>query len=185
MADKPIEQWTRKECEEYLEKYPKSLESDNVRKRYAFFKDELKKEAEADNCYWEKNKNTTLGISEYMLKYKKGLHINECDDAYWKLAKSTLIGLQNYKKLFPQGKHISEYEKQEKTLKQERNKTRNEQIDKTIGNIKVVIKYAGLAFCVFVAIGVVYAAITTEYKITAAGIAPLAYAFYTLSKWNV
>ena len=33
MANKPIEQWTRQECEEYLKQYPKSLNSDIVRKR--------------------------------------------------------------------------------------------------------------------------------------------------------
>ena len=30
---KPIEQWTRQECEEYLAQYPKSLRSEAVRKR--------------------------------------------------------------------------------------------------------------------------------------------------------
>lgn len=107
MSNKPIALWTRKECEEYLEQYPQSLNSNIVRKRYASFKDELDKEADADNQFWEKNKNTTLGISEYMLNFKKGLHISECDDAYWKLAQNDLQELKKYQKLFPQGKHLA------------------------------------------------------------------------------
>ena len=34
---KPIEQWTRQECEEYLAQYPKSLRSEAVRKRLESF----------------------------------------------------------------------------------------------------------------------------------------------------
>lgn len=42
---KPIDQWTRKECEEYLRQYPKSLQSDAVRERLESFKQEIEEES--------------------------------------------------------------------------------------------------------------------------------------------
>jgi hypothetical protein len=44
----PIEQWSREQCEEYLKHYPKSFNSEAVRKRYQAFSKEIESERKAE-----------------------------------------------------------------------------------------------------------------------------------------
>lgn len=47
-SDKPIDEWTRQECEAYLAQYPKSLRSEAVRKRYEVFRPLIDAEIQAE-----------------------------------------------------------------------------------------------------------------------------------------
>lgn len=113
MTNKPIEQWTRQECEEYLNKWPQSLYAETVRKRYAAFKQEIeadkkKMDDAEDDAYWIEHQRSKDDILKYMQKFKNGRHIHECDDAYWLFARLSSYGILDYMKYFPQGKHISQ-----------------------------------------------------------------------------
>lgn len=148
MADKPIEQWTRQECEEYLKQYPKSLNSDAVRRRLDFFKPEIEKEKrdkseKEEIAFWNTQRHSTGGIMAYMKKFPEGRFINECDNAYWNAIVSE-NQVDSYKKNFPNGKHIHECDykkevvraakKKEEELKKKeeemKNKEREERIKK-------------------------------------------------------
>ena len=77
-SDKPIDEWTRQECEAYLAQYPKSLRSEAVRKRYEVFRPlidaeiqaEKKSEEERRKREEERRKREELRRKEEMEGYK-------------------------------------------------------------------------------------------------------------------
>ena len=78
-SDKPIDEWTRQECEAYLAQYPKSLRSEAVRKRYEVFRPlidaeiqaEKKREEERRKREEERRKREELRRKEEMERKKR------------------------------------------------------------------------------------------------------------------
>lgn len=136
-SDKPIDQWTRQECEAYLAQYPKSLKSDAVRKQYEVFLPEIQAEKKREE---ERKKEEEKRRKEEM---------------------------------------------ERKEREKEWEKIESERIKKNWITEKKVIKSICIVACVGLGIFVIIKAITTEYKITFAGVAPLIYAINRLLDWNV
>jgi hypothetical protein len=61
-----IEKWTREQCEEYLKQYPKSLNSEAVRKRLAFLT------PEAPSPEQKKSEQNAADLVEFVKTAKKG-----------------------------------------------------------------------------------------------------------------
>lgn len=143
-SDKPIDEWTRQECEAYLKLYPKSLRSEAVRNRYEVFGPEIlaekKREEERRKEEMERKKEENERRKEEMERKKR--------------------------------------EKEWKKIEKERRKK------KWIA-VKKVIKYTCIVACVGLGVYAVIRAITTDYKLTLAGLVPLFYAISQLLDWNV
>lgn len=63
---KPIEQWTRQECEEYLAQYPKSLRSEAVRIRLESFSPAPKPDTHAQQFENEQQADANASLSEIL-----------------------------------------------------------------------------------------------------------------------
>lgn len=74
-SDKPIDEWTRQECEAYLKLYPKSLRSEAVRNRYEVFGPEIlaekKREEERRKEEMERKKEENERRKEEMERKKR------------------------------------------------------------------------------------------------------------------
>lgn len=108
--------------------------------------------------------------------------IEKADDAFWNTNCGSLSGLKKYQEKYPQGKHISEIPSKRSLLEYQKAQ-RNDQVDNALSTTKAVLKYGGLVVCVGLFILVIYTAITSDYKITWATLAPLAYATNRLMEW--
>ena len=141
---KPINEWTRQECEAYLAQYPKSLRSEAVRNRYEVFDAEIqaekKSEEERRKREEERRKREEQRRKEEMERKKR--------------------------------------EEEWKKVETERRKT-------NWISVKRVIKYTCIVACVGLGVYAVIRAITTDYKLTLAGLVPLFYAISQLLDWNV
>lgn len=128
MEQLPIDKWTVEQCEEYLKKYPKSLNSDAVRKRYNLLlrlqnkenespkepvnahEEHVERQEESDEeSFWAEYQHTAGEIDMYLEKYPRGVHYQECDDLLWEL-RMNCDDIGVYMKHFPQGKHRQECE---------------------------------------------------------------------------
>ena len=106
----------------------------------------------------------------------------QADDRFWFSNCNSISGLNKYKQKYPQGRHVNEIAlRRESIQKQEEQRTKA--TEQTWHGIKTVLKYGGLTICAIILLWAVYTALTTEYKITWASIAPLAYAAKRLFDW--
>ena len=157
--EKPIEQWNRQECEYYLKRYPKSLNSDAVRKQLE-----------------------RLSPTPQETK------------ALQNLAKGTSSDQPAAQPLLSQNIRHQDVQRHEFNSKQEAShyyslmntgKMTYKPVAKQEHVFLKVIKGLGLAGCVGLGIAAIVTSITTQYKLTAASLAPLLYCIKLLVDWKI
>jgi len=151
----PIETWTREQCEEYLNQYPKSLKSEAVRKRLENLtpkpEPELKPKSKPNPEHSKPKESSAIG--------SKG-------------EKHGKDGGESMPKQSPE----TERESRMNAIKAKR-----ESRLKTLR----FLKYAGIIICIIAAIALVLVAINTGTEITITFVLALLYPIYLLSKWDI
>lgn len=87
-----VKEYSKKQCEEYLEKYPNGDFAEEVKLRLASINEKLKK----DNDFWNSNRNSIEGINRYKALFPNGIHIKDIESQTKEIEKEQRINAQNY-----------------------------------------------------------------------------------------